>query len=42
MINYIARNTEFGQIVATTGFDYWTLAVQPIGVLLLLAWLWLY
>jgi hypothetical protein len=43
MIEYIAtHNTEFGKIVATMGFGYWTPVVQPAGVMLLLIWLWLY
>jgi hypothetical protein len=43
MIEYIAtHNTEFGKIVSTMSFSYWTLVVQPAGVILLLVWLWLY
>jgi hypothetical protein len=42
VIDYISsHSTDLGPLVARMRFDYWMLIVQPVGVLLLLLWLWL-
>ncbi len=43
VIDYISsHSTDLGPIVLDMRFDYWMIVVNPIGVGLLLIWLWLY
>jgi hypothetical protein len=45
MIDYISTHSDdldFGIIVGRMRFTYWMLDVQPVGVVPLLIWLWLY
>ena len=43
VIDYISsHSTDLGPIVRDMRFDYWMIVVNPIGVGLLLIWLWLY